>query len=502
MNHSVVVMEKSRRTGISWAESWDAVVTASATKAAGGMSVYYMGYEKEMTREFIDYCAHHAKLLSLAASEVREEVFHDDHAPDKDIKVFRIDFASGFHITALPSVPRALRGKQGMVIIDEAAFHKDLNEVLKAALALLMWGGRVAVISTHNGDRNPFAELVNDVRAGRRPYHLMRLTLDDALEDGLYRKICEAQGKPWSQEAQAVWRAELMKQYGDAAGEELFCVPSQGKGAFIPLALIEARTDKAAPVVRWGCDDAFTLLSDSLRHAEAQTFIEGELEPILAGLNAKSPHVFGMDFARSGDLSVFWLFELASNNVRKTALELELRNVPFEQQKQILFHILEHTPRLRAGKMDAGGNGAWLAEVTRQKFGARVEAVSFSEGWYRDTMPPLKAAFEDGSLTVPVDREVHDDIRTLRLVNGVARVPQQRSKGEGGQRHGDAAVALALAYAASRTEAHEYAYTAVPSGWRAMQPPAGADRLAAELEQERAGRAGMNSWGLRGGVLL
>jgi len=45
-----------------------------------------------------------------------------------------------------------LRGKQGRVIIDEAAFHDNLEELLKAALALLMWGGEVRIISTHNGD--------------------------------------------------------------------------------------------------------------------------------------------------------------------------------------------------------------------------------------------------------------------------------------------------------------------------------------------------------------
>ena len=36
-------------------------------------------------------------------------------------------------------------------MIDEAAFHDDLPELLKAALAFTMWGGVVRVISTHNG---------------------------------------------------------------------------------------------------------------------------------------------------------------------------------------------------------------------------------------------------------------------------------------------------------------------------------------------------------------
>jgi hypothetical protein len=58
------------------------------------------------------------------------------------------------------------------VIIDEAAFHEQLGELIKAAMALLMWGGQVHIISTHNGADNPFNELIQDIRAKKRPYSL------------------------------------------------------------------------------------------------------------------------------------------------------------------------------------------------------------------------------------------------------------------------------------------------------------------------------------------
>jgi len=159
-DYPVVVEEKSRRTGMSWTASFVADLTAALAADAGGMDVFYMGYNLEMAREFIDYCAEHAQAMQAAASEVRESFFEDPDNPEKSTKVFRIDFASGFKILALPSRARALRGMQGLVIIDEAAFHDDLEELLKAALALLMWGGKVVIISTHNGDTNPFNVLV------------------------------------------------------------------------------------------------------------------------------------------------------------------------------------------------------------------------------------------------------------------------------------------------------------------------------------------------------
>src|SRR3546814_5717902 len=68
-----------------------------------------MGYDLEMAREFIDVCAMWARAFGIAAEEVGEEIL--DHDGEK-FQAFRIRFSSGFKVVALPSVPRALRGKQ------------------------------------------------------------------------------------------------------------------------------------------------------------------------------------------------------------------------------------------------------------------------------------------------------------------------------------------------------------------------------------------------------
>jgi len=88
-----------------------------------------------------------------------------------------------------------------------------------------------------------------------------------------------------------------------------------------------------------------------------------------------------------------------------------------------------------------------------QRYGAsRVQQVMLSEAWYREHMPPVKAALEDGTLTdLPKDADVLADLRAIQMVRGVPRIPDVRSTGEDkGKRHGDAAVATALAYFASR----------------------------------------------------
>jgi phage FluMu gp28-like protein len=120
------------------------------------------------------------------------------------------------------------------VVIDEAAFHDKLGELLKAALALLIWGGKVRVISTHNGERNPFNELINDIRAGKRAGSVQRITFKEAVGQGLYRRVCLRLGKDWSAEGEREWMQGVYAFYGDAANEELDVVPSQGSGAWLP----------------------------------------------------------------------------------------------------------------------------------------------------------------------------------------------------------------------------------------------------------------------------
>src|SRR5205807_621971 len=122
-----------------------------------------------------------------------EEIAIRDEA--RDILAYRIRFASSHKIVALSSRPSNLRGVQGCAVIDEAAFHEDLPGLLKAALAFTMWGGCVRIISTHNGADSTFNELIADIRAGRKPYSLHRITFGQAVAQGLYKKICEALGR-------------------------------------------------------------------------------------------------------------------------------------------------------------------------------------------------------------------------------------------------------------------------------------------------------------------
>jgi phage FluMu gp28-like protein len=444
---AVAFWEKSRRIGASWCDAAESVLTAAPANDA--MDALYIGYSEDMTREYIDDCAMWAKAFNFAAGEMNEFLFDDitDEGDTKHIKAFRIDFSSGKKILALSSRPRSIRGKQGKVTIDEAAFHDDLPGLLKAALAMLIWGGKVRVLSSHNGDANPFNETINDIRAGKLPYALHRTTFDEALADGLYERVKLVMGARLKEQDQQKWRDKIYTQYGDNAAEELDVIPSSGSGRYLTRMMIEACMKPGIPVIRLTHPDSFTLLPKYIREAETLDWCESVLLPLLKKLDPLLNHHFGMDFARNGDLSAFWPLEQTRTLDLVTPFLLEMRNVPFEQQKQIVFYMVDRMPRFSSGALDARGNGQYLAEVAMQRYGARIAEVMLTQEWYRENMPPFKSAIEDVKFTMPKDADVLADMRMIVMEKGVAKVPDTASArgSDGRNRHGDTAVALVLA---------------------------------------------------------
>lgn len=473
---SVLFIEKSRRIGLTWGLASHAVLTSAAARVAGGMDTFYVGFNLDMTREFIDTCASWAKAFSYAAFDVEEFIFKDAdaHGETKDIQAFRIRFDSGFEITALTSRPRSLRGRQGLVIIDEAAFHDDLRELMKAALALLMWGGKVIVVSTHNGVDNPFNQYIQDIRAGRLKYGLMKITLDDALKDGLYKRICLVLNKEWSEEAEAEWREEIVNFYGEGADEELFCIPRLSAGAFLPGTLVESRMVET-PVIRLHCDDGFVFLPELDRRTQIEEWCDENLKPLLATLDPQLQHFLGEDFGRSVNLTVLWPLVMMPNTMRHTPFTVELHNVPFQQQRQIAWYIMDRLPRFTAAAFDARGNGSQLAEETMQRYGAgRIHCVMITTKWYLEAMPPYKTGLEDGMMTVPRDAEVLNDHRAAVMTGGVAQVPNKETKdSSGAKRHGDSLIAAVMAYWATLQPVIEYGYQSLgkPGNRKTAGPP-------------------------------
>lgn len=471
----LTIAEKGRRTGITFATALDGSITAASNKDAGGDNIFYVGDTKEKGLEFIGYCAHMAKVMASAMADdwhgIEVFLFEDQQADgsSKHITSYRIRFASGYQIVALSSNPANIRGLQGIVVIDEAAFHSDVKAVIESSLALIIWGGKIRIISTHNGASNPFNELIKDSLKGLYEFKVYNVFFDDAVKNGLYERVCFMKGWEPTEENKKAWYNKVRGAYGAnraAMLEELDGVPREGSGVAIPGVLIESCMKEERPVVRLAFENNdFVLMSEEHRRSWCNAWIEKHLEPLIETLDPNLQHVFGEDFARHGDFAVITPMSIEKNLDRKVPFIVELKNVPTRQQEQILWYIIEHLPNFVSGAMDATGNGETIAEYTADKFGhERIEQVKLNDAWYRTNMLPFQAAFEDQVLDLPKDADIKNDIRSLQLIDGIIKLPKLRkqdTKNKAFKRHGDSAIALALAYFASQMDVEVFDYRAV-----------------------------------------
>jgi len=465
------ICEKGRRTGITFAEALDDTLIAAAARSAGGDNVFYIGDTKDKGREFIGYVAQFAKVVARETADIEEFLFEDqkEDGSSRQISAFRIRFASGFRVEALSSRPENIRGLQGVVVIDEAAFHQDVREVIDAVNALLIWGGKIRVISTHNGVLNPFNELIREARAGKNRFKVHFITFGEAVKNGLFKRVCLMRGRPWSPEAEAEWEANIRGAYGTRTAQmrqELDAIPADAIGAALSRVVIEQNASEDVPVIRHSLPDEFKGAPQPVRKALIREFLETKVKPHLEALDPRRRHDYGWDFARNGDASDLIIQELGQDLVRRWKLVIELRNVPFEAQRDIGYYVVPRLPRFGHGANDATGNGAYLAEVMAQKFGERISEVKLSQEWYRENTPAYVEAFGDGSIEIAADDDVVRDHQALQYVGGVIKVPDDMryAGADGFIRHGDTAIAGVLAWYASRQGAIAYGYEPVPQG--------------------------------------
>lgn len=469
----IMIAEKSRRTGLTWAEAGRNVINAAKPRSRGGCNTFYVGSKQEMALEYIAACALFARAFNqLAEADVYEQTFWDE-GKKEEILAYMIRFPNSKRkIQALSSRPSNLRGLQGDVVIDEAAFHESLEELLKAALALTMWGNKVRLISTHNGVDNAFNTYIQDAREGRKDYSIHRITLDDAIAEGLYKRICYVTGEVWSAAAQKEWREKLYRNAPniESAEEEYGCVPKKSGGAYLSRVLIEAAmvADHSIRIYRYEAPAGFEEWTPEMRSAEVLAWCKENLQPELARLSDRNRHTFGEDFARRGDLTVFTPLQIDPLLRKRVPFQVELRNLTYEAQRDIMFFICDGLPRLTGLAFDATGNGGYLAEQAALKYGSTmVDQVALSLAWYAEWMPKLKGEFEAFNLKLPRHQTTLDDLLSIKVEKGVPVIDKGRTKdlesaSSKAKRHGDSAISLAMAVRASYMEGGTIEFTALP----------------------------------------
>jgi phage FluMu gp28-like protein len=402
--------EKSRRVGWTYVHAYGRVERA----VKGVCNGYFSSADLTAAREFIDYCKTWSEVFNAVAVEHTETAVIDQD----EITTLVLTFNSGRKIVAGSSNPKFFRSKGGDADGDEFAFHAQGRELLKAMHATaLFWGYRLRLWSTHNGEGSYFNQLLKAARAGQLNARVHRVTILDAVEQGLVEKIRKL-SQPDAL-ARREWLEELRSTCPDEDTwqEEYLCNPSSDHGSLLGYELIQA------------CEVAnLQLIEDPAQLPEGTYYA-------------------GFDVGRKRDLSVLWVDQKVGD-VYWTRVLRELADVNFTAQEDLLHRLLANRSVKRLC-IDSTGIGMMLAERLQGRWGAyRVEAVNFSAPVKSEIAMPLVRRFQDRACRIPMDAAVREDLHAVRkTVTAAGNVRLDAERSEDG--HADRFWAAALACHAS-----------------------------------------------------
>jgi phage FluMu gp28-like protein len=445
------IWEKSRRIGATYAESYEDVIDAS--KADKPIDVWFSSADESAAAEYIRYCEQWARLLDIAARDLGEIVVDKDD----DIKARTIEFATGKRVHGLSSNPKAFRSKGGKLVLDEYAFHKQPEEMWKAALPIITWGYPVRVLSTYNGKGNRYYRMVEDAKKGKC-WSLHTVTIEDAVRQGLADKIM---GRTLTDEERAAWIEEQHQAAGDEETwlQEFMCQPVDEATAWLTWELITA-----------------------VEHPDA-----GKPELYAGGVS-----YIGYDIGRRSDLTVMWVLEEVGD-VLWTREVVEMKRARFADQ-DAEFDRLMGRYNVRRSCLDQTGMGEKVVEDAKGRHGEyKVEGVQFTLPVKQDLATAGKQRFEDRQVRIPASRtirESHHAVRKQTTVAGNPRFDAERSEKIG---HADHFWAHMLAVHAAGKAMQPAAGESVEAGADQFQP----ERMIGRPNAQMFGRPGERNWSRR-----
>ena len=220
----ISVIEKSRQIGFSWVMSLRAVLKCIEDER----DTIVTSYNKPAVKQFIKDASQWARIIATAV----EATLDKQIVKEPDLNIFELRFLNGRSIIGLAGDAVNLRSYSGRdIVIDEAAYREvSLDEILASATAAIIHGGTIRIGSTHCGEDSEFNQLVKDCRGGIKPYSVFKTTFCEAIDDGLFKRICLKNKEEWSLEKEDAFIDEIYDMYGIRAQEELDVIPSDFSG--------------------------------------------------------------------------------------------------------------------------------------------------------------------------------------------------------------------------------------------------------------------------------
>src|SRR6185369_15343176 len=208
--------------------------------------------------------------------------------------------------------------------------------------------------------------------------------------------------------------------------QEYCCVPADESSAFITYDLITS------------CEEPELAL---LEFAQLEAWLQSPAN------RQRPPSLYlGVDVARRKDLCVLDLGEKAGDVVWDR-MRLELQGRTFSEIELELYRLLR-LPRVKRACIDATGMGLQLAERAAERFGWKVEPITFTASLKEELAFGLRADFEDRRLRISSSEALRADLRGVR--KEITSSGNLRFRGESEDSHCDRFWAKALRQHAAR----------------------------------------------------
>lgn len=440
---------KSRRIGADYSEA--AGVTLSRASGRRTLDYWYSSADESAAYEFIRYVQDFCRIINFVVEITTDEVWQDDRL----VRVMSVEIptpqGAAARIVAMTSNPKRFRSKGGDVCLSEAAHHEDLAGMWAAAQPAATWGGRIAVLSSHNGDTHLFNQwrqmalrrldpaAHGAARAGDMPWSFHETTIDDAIAQGLVERINLTRGTDYTRES---FRAKLRAQVDQQTWEqEYLCRPSREADSFFPYDLLRPCVDAAdAPVT-----------------GSLAEFLEGVRQRVLAW---RADDLFlGCDVGRVSDPFALAARARVGGRLRLAGM-LSFTGRSFAEMEFALRAALDadldvggrRPIRPTSLAIDETGLGMQLAERLREAYGHRVEPVTITANVKREIITLARRGVEERTTTLPDDGRLLGEYNAVRQTRTAAG--NDRYDGSTDEGHLDCFIADCLAQHAAEIIGH------------------------------------------------
>jgi phage FluMu gp28-like protein len=376
-------LEKSRRVGGTWIMAIAAVDYALKS----GHNVWFSSSDEKNGKEFVLYVRAYCEIYNTLLGQPWVDL--------KEATTESVLLPNGSRVSSLSSNPRALRGKDGLIILDEVALHLDQQELFRAAQGCVVQRGKLWLLSTHDGPATLFYQLSKEAEEGKPEWSHHRVTLVDAVNEGYALKFAThlrhllPDIKKLNDTFIQSIRASCLNE--DSYGQEYMCKPVSLKALINP--------DAYDALALWDVPD----------HLDA----DHEYRPLYVGI----------DVARSHDLTVLWVVEQYENPKAtgdhdrydyKTVCVHYIKNEPIPVQYERLKPILSH-PSVSGIAIDQGTVGRALADAVADDFQGITTLCNFHNNFKARIAERLSGYVQYQRISFPKDDVlIRTDLLALR----------------------------------------------------------------------------------------